>query len=368
MSKRQLSEISIIDTTLRDGEQAAGLSFTLNEKMQIVDKLIDIGVNEIELGIPISCDHALKIANSDFDKQNTKFSCWSRLNIGDIKQIRNINCDIIHISIPFSDIHLKCIERSWKIIVSDLKDMLKMASDYFEYISIGLQDSFRARSERFNDILAFSDKYNRLKISDTVGNSLPNDIEKLISKLSNTDLDINFHGHNDLGLALANSYAALNGGATFIDTTINGIGERAGNCSFAELAYIINQDSRFSHSINLKKIKDLCIYTSKACRRDISVDKPIVGENIFKHESGIHSHFQQKDNLAYQPFKNESSIVAGVNSGKSTIKWMLKQSGIEINDLEAINLLLLVKKVALDKKNYLNIDELKKLYFKKKAV
>lgn len=188
-------------------------------------------------------------------------------------------------------------------------------------------------------------KIHRVRISDTVGYALPYQVSEIIKDCRKIFKGlIDFHGHNDLGLATANSLAAIEAGADSINLTINGIGERAGNTSLAESAFILDRHPQFYSNIKLEKIKVLCQYMAKISGKFLAPNSPLVGEFVFTHESGVHCHALQKDPLSYQPFRPEekglgnSRLLFGGQSSQSTLTAMLLEAGIKIDTKQSAQL------------------------------
>ncbi|MGL1890976.1 MAG: hypothetical protein OCD02_05080 [Spirochaetaceae bacterium] len=362
----------IIDTTLRDGEQAPGVSFSIKEKINIAHSLMNIGVDEIEAGTPIMGSNQIKFIKwLVSESTNTRISTWSRLSIEDVKASFKTGADTIHISMPISSYHLQTQIGSWSCAMLKLTEVVTFAKDNFEFVSLGLQDSFRSEHSRLLDVCNFAEDHNlfRIRFSDTVGNTTPNNVKQLI-KLYRDKFSgkIDFHGHNDLGLGTANALTALENGADSVNVTVNGIGERAGNTSLEQLVFILDMHKKLSSKVDLTKVKDLCKLVSSYSNRVIPVDKPIVGDIVFTHESGIHSHGMQKNRLAYQPFCPEdkglsfSSIVVGTHSGRSNIIHLLENAGIKYKNADIPKLLKVLKNKAIIKKNFLTSSEVINIY------
>ncbi|MBN2618311.1 MAG: hypothetical protein JXR64_08390 [Spirochaetales bacterium] len=365
-------EIKILDTTLRDGEQAPGVYFTTEEKFQIVNFLFDAGVSEIEAGIPFISDENFKFIKEIIEIYPYKdISTWSRLKLNDLEITKKCGVKIIHISVPVSEILYKSQIGEWNDVKARLKTCLDFAILNFSKISLGLQDIFRSNLLELEEILEIANKYQiyRIKISDTVGYALPYEVKEIISfcKTKYKGL-IGFHGHNDIGLATANSLTAIESGATFIDTTVNGLGERAGNTALEEISFILNKHHNYSSNIDLKKLKPLSKYVSKASGRDLPDYKPITGEKIFLHESGIHCRELLKNPLSYQPFipeqlgLNKTEIVIGSHTGKAVIKDSISKLGYKYNDSQLDSIIDICRSLAIKKKNFLTVSELNKIF------
>jgi homocitrate synthase NifV len=364
--------IDLIDTTLRDGEQAPGLSFTMKEKRVIALNLIELGIDEIEAGIP-----AMGKETRDFiswlsrEGSSCRVSSWARLLEKDIWDASKTGSHLIHISMPISDFHLSAQMGTWENAIQSLKGCLRLAESLFDKVSLGLQDSFRSSHQRLEEVCSIAEDHQlyRIRFSDTVGNSFPGTVHEYIAKYREKfSGKIDFHGHNDLGLASANSLCALEAGADSVNVTINGIGERAGNTSLEEMVFILDQHPCFKSTISLNKIKPLSQLVSRYTKRPIAVDKPIVGDLVFTHESGVHCHGLLSNPLAYQPFIPEEKglastvLVVGTHSGKSNVLSVLEKAGIH-EPVGDISLLMnSYRKKAAIKKSYLTGEEVLEIY------
>ncbi len=365
-------KIEIIDTTLRDGEQAPGVFFTLQEKWEIAEKLIELGIDEIEAGIPVmGRDHSRFIESLARFSKKTRISAWSRFKLEDVRSVYKTGVNTIHISVPVSEYHLPDQLGSWGNVLKQFDEIITYAKDHFEFVSLGLQDSFRSDKNRIKQLCSIAEEFslNRIRFSDTVGNTFPAYVGIFIMEMKSIfSGKIDFHGHNDLGLATANSLAALESWADSVNVTINGLGERAGNASLEQVAFVIDGHKYLESNIRLEGIKALSQKVSIITGRPLALDKPIVGKNVFTHESGIHCHGQLKNPLAYQPFNPEekgldkSNLVIGTHSGKSGVEGILKSIGIDRPEGDMKYFMEKFKAESKRKKNYLTPDEVKKIY------
>ncbi len=365
-------KIEFIDTTLRDGEQAPGVFFTLKDKWNIAEKLIEVGIDEIEAGIPaMGKEHSHFIESLASSCKKTRVSAWSRFNLEDVKGVYKTRVNTIHISIPVSEYHLPNQLGSWGNVLKQFKKIITYANDHFEFVSLGLQDSFRSDKNRISQLCRIAEDFSisRIRLSDTVGNTLPAYVGPFIMEMKSIfSGKIDFHGHNDLGLATANSLAALESWADSVNVTINGLGERAGNASLEQLAFIVDQHKYLRSNIRLEGLKSLCQKVSYITGRPLAMDKPIVGKNVFTHESGIHCHGQLKNPLAYQPFNPEekgldkSKLVIGTHTGRSGVKGILKSIGIDSPEGDIKLFMEKFRAESKRKKDYLTPDEVKRIY------
>jgi len=331
--------IKLIDTTLRDGAQAPGVTFDRNAKLAIAHALVELGVDELEAGTPVMGPQE----ESDLrDLVNQGFSCrisaWCRAHREDLAAAKRSGVTDVHISLPVSDIQLAALNKNRAWVLDQLYELLPIALDQFERVSIGAQDATRAE---ITWLTTFADTAvrlgaHRLRIADTVGISRPATIAGLIQHLRMTipELALEFHGHNDLGMATANALSAAETGADAISVTVNGLGERAGNTALEQIVMALNPHSDLACSIDTRALLTLCQMVSFASERPIAPDRPIVGEMAFSHESGIHCHALIKDPHTYEPFDPQQigranrRFVLGSHSGSTGIRHLLEQAGI----------------------------------------
>jgi homocitrate synthase NifV len=366
-------KIWMVDTTLRDGEQAPGVVFSSNERVEIATALDRIGIDEIEAGIPAmgeqACRDIRRLAGLDM---SCILSCWCRADKGDIEKAACCNTAGVHISFPTSSVLLKTFDRDEGWVMDTLGRLVGMAKRYFDRVSVGAQDATRTRHQFLHQFAegAFEAGANRLRLADTVGMISPSMVVKTMTGLVHRvpDFDFEFHGHNDLGMATANAVTAVEAGASALSVTVNGLGERAGNAPLEEVSMALFEVGGYGGTINNAGMTDLCRLVARASGHAISESKPIVGENVFRHESGIHCSGLLKDRSSYQLFepeivgKKESEYVIGYHSGSAAIGHVLKKQGIFIDKPGAQKLIPLVRKKALEQKSLLTPAELKELY------
>lgn len=233
----------IVDTTLRDGEQSPGYAMTKEQKIFIASLLDDANVFQIEAGIPAIGDYEKNtIREIIANKKNSKISVWNRLNLSDIKHSLECDPDIIHISVPVSYVQIYTkLHKNKAWIIKNIIACVDYAKSNNCEVTIGFEDASRADTT-FMVSLAIMLKemgVERIRFADTVGILPPSRTYKTIKELIDyTQIDVEIHAHNDLGMAIANSVEATKAGAKYIDTTIFGIGERVGNCNFQEFIYV----------------------------------------------------------------------------------------------------------------------------------
>lgn len=248
----------IVDTTLRDGEQSPGIALKAEDKVKIAELLDELGVYEIETGVPMLSEAEEESICRIIDKKlRAKISVWSRMNVNDVK--RSIACrpDIIHIGAPVSYIQIYSkLKKNKGWVIKSVLECVEIAKNQNINVTVGLEDASRSD---VGFILSMVKELSKagvdvIRIADTVGVLTPGRTKELIETIkTNTDMKIEMHVHNDLGMAVANSIVGAKAGAEFIDCTLFGIGERAGNCNLYD--FIHSSDTIFDFGIKKKQIK-----------------------------------------------------------------------------------------------------------------
>jgi 2-isopropylmalate synthase len=348
--------VRIYDTTLRDGEQTPGVTLTVEDKVTIARHLDRLGVDVIEAGFPmVSKGEQEAIKAIINDNLRAEISGLARAEKSDIDAILACNLKYVHLFIATSDIHLK-----YKLKI-DREEALRKAIEAIDYAKAhGLKIEFSAedatRTDReflkyfYKNVVSAGAE--RIDVPDTVGYATPEYIYQLISELKNViNVPISIHCHNDFGLAVANSIAAIKAGGNCAHVTINGIGERAGNASLEE--FVMALHCLYNKRTNIKS--ELLYETSRLVSRLTGVviqpNKAIVGENAFAHESGIHTHGVLSNPLTYEPINPEMVgrkrlLEAGKHAGSHGIQAMLEEYGLKPSREELRQILDKVKELA----------------------
>ncbi|MDO4540190.1 MAG: homocitrate synthase [Syntrophomonadaceae bacterium] len=360
------SKVFLVDTTLRDGEQTAGVVFSNAEKVRIAQYLDAIGVDQIEAGIPVM---------GGFEKNcikeivglglNASIMAWNRAVIDDIKESIDCGVDAVAISISTSDIHIEHkLNTTRTKVLRQMRDAVSFAKDNGLYVSVNAEDASRSDME-FLVEFALVGKHagaNRLRFCDTVGTLTPLSAYRYINVLRGAvGLDIEMHTHNDFGMAGANALAGIYGGANYVGVTVNGLGERAGNASLQEMIMSLRHLMNLSIKYDTTILREVAEYVAEASGRPLPVSSPIVGSNIFAHESGIHGDGVIKNPLNYEVFKPEEvgllrQIVIGKHSGAAAIKSKFAEYAIPITEEEV--------KAVLSKARHLSIEKKRSLFDK----
>jgi len=362
----------LVDTTLRDGEQTAGVVFSNREKLRIARMLDNMGVHQIEAGIPVMGGDEKEVVR-EIASYNLQASimAWNRANIEDIKHSLDCGVDAVAISISTSDIHIAHkLNTTREKVIKNMTQAVEFARQHNLYISANAEDASRSEMDFLVEFArqAQASGANRLRFCDTIGILEPFKTYDVVSELiEKTGMDIEMHTHNDFGMATANALAGLKAGARFIGVTVNGLGERAGNAALEEVAMALKYLFGVNMGFNTKDFRNLCEYVARASGRQLYPGKPIVGTNTFAHESGIHADGVLKHPATYEVFSPEDvglerQIVIGKHSGTAAIKMKFVEYGIDLSDNEAADILSAVRNVTVDMKRTLFDKELIYIY------
>ncbi len=333
----------ILDTTLRDGEQTPGVSLTVEQKLVIAQALDELGVDIIEAGTAIAGEEEFRaikeIANAGLKAEICSFA---RIKEMDIDAVANADADSVFMVAPSSDIHIqtKFPNRSREDVIEMSVRAVEYAKERGLIVEFGAEDSSRADlnfvKELFRAVL--DAKADRLTFTDTVGVLTPERAEKIMRELtSEFKVPVAFHGHNDFGLATANTVYAVKGGAKEIHVTVNGLGERAGNAPLEEVVLVLENFYSIKTNIRKERIYETSKLVEALTRFPIALNKPIVGDNAFMHESGIHTSALLRNATSYEPIPPEligrrRAIVHGKHSGKAGIVKLIEELGYEASE------------------------------------
>ncbi len=349
-----MRKIKIFDTTLRDGEQSPGCTMNLAEKLEMAAELDKLGVDVIEAGFAICSDddfNAIKEVSKVVE--NAKLASLARCNKKDIDRayeaLAGAKHPMLHTFIATSDIHLKHkLEMTREQVLETIKESVSYAKTKFDFIEFSAEDASRSDREFLAKAYsaAIENGATTINVPDTVGYTTPLEMADLIKYLKENvkgieNVDISVHCHDDLGLGTANSLSAVLAGATQVECTINGIGERAGNASLEEIVMGIKTRKDFYNAytdINTKRIYKISKLLSTISGMVVAPNKAIVGANAFAHEAGIHQHGVLKERSTYEIMNVEdigipqNKMVLGKHSGKHAFKDRIESLGYDIDD------------------------------------
>ena len=343
-------KIEVLDTTLRDGEQTPGISLNAIKKLRIATKLDEIGVNSIEAGSAITSEgerEAIKLITSQ--GLNAEIVSFSRTLLKDVDYCLECDVDAVNVVVPTSDLHLQYkLKKSQDEMLEDAVKVVEYAKDHGLLVELAAEDSTRTEIEYLRKIFkaTIDAGADRICPCDTLGMLTPLKSFNFYRKFTDLGVPVSAHCHNDFGLAVANTLSAIDGGATRFHGTINGLGERAGNAAIEEVVVSLNtlykyseddDESKYTTDIKINQLYSTSKLVSRLSNAYLAPNKPIVGENAFAHESGIHADGVIKNSATYEPIMPElvghrRKFVVGKHVGTKGLDNRLKELGIEVNN------------------------------------
>jgi 2-isopropylmalate synthase len=354
-----MERVLVFDTTLRDGEQSPGASMNTQEKLQLARQLEKLGVDVIEAGFPASSEgdrEAVSLIAKEIS--NSRVVGLARAVAEDIeiawRSVENASLPGIHTFIATSDIHLQNkLRMSREEVLERAGQAVRLAVSFSDWVEFSCEDATRSDFDFLCKVIevAIAEGARIINVPDTVGYSFPDELAQLVRRIKSqaAGIDkaiISVHCHDDLGLAVANSIAALAAGARQVECTVNGIGERAGNAALEEIVMILKTREKalgLSTGIVTEQILHASRLVTAITGIPVQPNKAIIGANAFAHESGIHQDGMIKDRSTYEIIDPrsvgilESSLVLGKHSGRHAFRERIKSLGYELSE-EELNL------------------------------
>jgi homocitrate synthase NifV len=362
----------LIDSTLREGEQAPGVFFPQAVKIRIARLLAKVGIEEIEAGIATPYNEELPVLMRILRRmvRESRLALWSRCAAADIEWAARMTPDVLSLSIPASDLHIyEKLGRSRGWVLDTLAASVRQGlAQGIAVVSVGLEDATRADEDFLAQLIITATQAGaaRVRLADTVGIAGPaaiSDLVRLAAKL--TTIDIGVHTHNDFGMATANGIAALEAGADWADATVLGLGERAGNSRLEEMAgYLALRSERRPY--RTEHLRALCLTVAHAAGRQIASQHPLVGEGIFTCETGLHLQGLVKNPATYEPYDpqkvgGERRLLLGRKTGKRAVQDKLRALGCPVPAEKLEQVAVRVRNEAGRKKRALSDEEIRDL-------
>lgn len=358
----------LCDTTLRDGEQTPGVAFSFEEKAKIATRLSDAGIDELEVGVPSvgpdEFDTIRRLANL---RLPVRLMTWNRAVRSDLETSFRTGVGGVSVCIPVSDQHIQHkLRKSREWAIESMRECVTLAKKEGKYVCLGMEDASRADVDFLISIIkeAESLKVDRIRLADTLGVLDPLEVYVRFFPLARrSTIPLEFHAHNDFGMATANAIAAIKAGFKAVSVTVGGLGERAGNAPLEEVAVAIQHVLNRSTLLDISQVHSICQMVSAITRREIPHSKPIVGSEVFTHTSAVHLDGIRKDVVNYQPFPPESisrehSIAIGKYSGAKELVRLLEKEGIAFNQDQLTELLIRVRLYSSVKKTSLEVKDI----------
>ena len=364
--------VRIFDTTLRDGEQAPGFSLRVSEKLRLARQLDALGVDVIEAGFPIASPaDAEAVHRISQEIRRPIIACLARCHRADLEKaaeaIKPADKGRIHTFIATSDLHLKAkLRMSREQCLEAAVDAVRFARHHTFDVQFSAEDATRSDLDFLCRVVEAVVKAgaNTINLPDTVGYATPDEIREFFtnirSRVPNSDKVIfSTHCHDDLGLAVANSIAAVQGGAQQVECTVNGIGERAGNASLEELvmAFKVRQERLpYTTNVNTRELYPSSDLLTRLTGQGVQVNKAIVGSNAFAHEAGIHQDGMMKDRRTYEIMRAEevgapwNPLVLGKHSGRHAVQHRCSELGLNVEGGELVEVYRALMVIADDRK------------------
>ncbi|MFW6005828.1 MAG: 2-isopropylmalate synthase [Candidatus Bipolaricaulota bacterium] len=360
-------KVEIFDTTLRDGEQTPGLSFPLEEKLEIARELDQLGVDVIEAGFPASSEEEMECVEEIVRAVETPVCGLARIKERDLKPAFDSGIEVVHVFASTSEIQMKkSMKMSRDEVLERSVDIVSAVKEERKTCIFSPMDASRTEEDYLLEISravkeAGADMIN---IPDTVGVALPDQLRNMVSAVNKeVDIPLSVHCHDDYGLAVANSIAGVRGGAEQVQVTINGLGERAGNASLEETVMNVERMDAVHTGIKKEGLFKASKLVERLSGIQLPPTKPVVGRNAFSHESGIHAAGMVEDKSTFEPeLMNPETVghrrrfIVGKHAGRQGLEKVLSEAGLEPNESEINQILKKVKSISSNGKKLSEAD------------
>jgi homocitrate synthase NifV len=373
-----MNNVTLEDTTLRDGEQAPGVAFSLQTKLEVHDLLVDAGVRWIEAGIPAMGGSELAALRAMLARgSDATLVAWNRGVRDDVAFSLDMGFRAVHIGLPASDVLLRSSvgrDRDW--LLRQAADLVAYAKDRGAFVSVSAEDVGRTDIGFLQHYagVVYEAGADRLRLSDTIGILTPEAYAERVRRVTQASpIDLQCHAHNDFGYAVANTVAGVLAGARWFHVTVNGIGERAGMPDLAQVSMSLKLHHGIDVGIRSEALSRLSRRVAAAAGHPVLPWQPLVGDNVFAHESGIHVNAMLRDPSSFEALDpatvgGERRYVLGKHSGRALVRSILCERGHQPSDEALGRLLSHTREEAVSGTRGVTAEQLVALYLDDRAV